>query len=251
MEGYKIQYNFFETIVAGDNPKELMKEYDNTIKVEDYIVCKFNDAKKLKEKTIIAYKEIVNNNNIPTVTKEYYQEELEEIENMSDEDAFFYLTYDCDYDEDNNAISNKNPKGKYSFFQPGKLFSVPFITKDGNEVFQAHKGEIDWEKMHLHGTEIYDIAWEMVVNKRKPRTDYEKQIYENMKERTAYFRSFGNKENYVIHSTAFWAYAFVDKNNWYELEDNINQFTWVSEFYDRFIKPLNDNTLLTIYECKK
>lgn len=243
-------YNFFETIVAGENPQELMKPYDKKIKVDEYIVYKFEDAKKLKEKTISVYNNILLTD-IPEVTKEYYKDEINDLKEMSDEDAFFYLTYDYTYDENNNAVSRDNPNGKYSFYQTGKLFSVPFITNDCREIYQARKGEIDWNKMHLNGTEIYEIAWDMVMNNRKPRTDYEKQIYENMKNRTAYFQSFGNKENYIIHSTAFWAYAFVDENGWYELESDINQFDWVSNFYEKFIEPLDDNILLTIYECKK
>jgi len=248
-----VEYSFFETIVAGNNPEELMKPYDSKTLVDNYIVYKYEDAKKIKENALKFYEELFSkiNNNISDTDKEYYKEEYEDLKNMSDEDAYYFLTYEYEYDEKGNAISNKNPNGKYSFYQKGKLFSVPFITLDGKEVFQARKGEIDWDKMHLNGTEVYDIAWELVMNGRKPRTDYEKQIYENMKERTAYFSSFGNKDNYVLHSTAFWAYAFVDNNGWYELENNVNQFKWVSEFYDKFIEPLSDDTLLTIYECKK
>lgn len=245
-----MEYSFFETIVAGDNPEELMKPYDSNLKVEEYIVYKFSEAKKLKETTLNLYKEIINSE-LSSGSKEYYEDEYNEIKDMSDEDAYLYLTYKYNYDKDMNAISTNNPNGKYKFYQKGKLFSVPFITKDGKETFQAYKGEIDWEKMHLNGQEIYKIAWEMVMENRKPKTDYEKQIYENMKERTTYFQQFGNKENYVIHSTAFWAFAFVDKNGWKELESNMNQFEWVSNFYEKFIKPLSKNTLLTIYECKK
>ena len=104
----------------------------------------------------------------------------------------------------------------------------------------------------LHGGEIYRRAWEMVMEGSEPVNDYEKQIYENMKARTAYFEKFGTKENYVLSNTAFWAYAFVTKTgNWLELEDDMDQFVWVGKFYESFIDPLPDDTLLTIYECTK
>ena len=45
--------------------------------------------------------------------------------------------------------------------------------------------------------------------------------------------------------------TFVDENKWTELDETTSQFEWVKNFYDRFIKPLDDNTLLTIFECKK
>ena len=44
---------------------------------------------------------------------------------------------------------------------------------------------------------------EMVVEGSKPENETETLIYENMKNRTAYFQKFGTKENYVISSTAF------------------------------------------------
>lgn len=245
-----IEHNFFETIVAGENPEELIKPYDNNIVVDEYIVYKFKDAHKMRENRINICKQIVDSN-VNYGVKSFYQEELENLLNMSDEDAYFYLTELYDYDENNNAISTENPDGHYSFYQKGKLFSVPFVTYDGKEVFQARKKDIDWSKMHLNNTEIYRIAWEMVMEDRKPSNDYEEKIYINMKERKAYFRNFETKENYVLHSTAFWAYAFVDKNGWKELEEDKNQFDWVANFYENFIVPLPDDTLLTIYECKR
>lgn len=245
-----VEYSFFETIVAGENPEELMKPYDSNITVDEYIVYTFKDAHKLKKEKERIYQKIIDNN-ISNGSTIFYQDELNSLKNMSDEDAYFYLTSEYDLDDNNNAVSTKNPNGEYSFYQKGKLFSVPFITYDGVELFQARKKDIDWSKMHLNGQEIYRIAWEMVMEGRKPSNLYEEKIYTNMKERTAYFQSFGNKENYVIHSTAFWAYAFVDKNGWVELDETTNQFDWVSNFYEKFIEPLDAETLLTIYECKK
>lgn len=249
-KGYNLDYSFFETIVAGENPEQLMKPYDGNRLVDEYIVYNYKDKKKIKENTLKLYDSIIKKD-IGSWESEYYKGEYDEVKKMSDEDAYFYLTCNYTYDKDNNAVSNINPAGKYKSFKKGQLFSVPFITLDGREVFQARKGEVDWEKMHLNGAEIYEAAWDMVMGNKKPSNPYEEQIYNNMKERVAYFSNFKNKENYVIHSTAFWAYAFVDKNNWYELEPNINQFDWVSNFYEKFIEPLDDNTLLTIYECKK
>ena len=122
---------------------------------------------------------------------------------------------------------------------------------DGREVFQARKKDVDWAKMHLNGKKVYENAWDMVMGKKQPKTDEEKIIYENMRNRVEYFRLFETKDNYVMQSTAFWAYAFVDENKWTELDETTSQFEWVKNFYDRFIKPLDDNTLLTIFECKK
>lgn len=85
-----------------------------------------------------------------------------------------------------------------------------------------------------------------------PTDGQEEHIYENMKNRTEYFSNFNSKDDYVMYNISFWGYAFLsEETGWKEYEEGIKQIDWVKHFYDKFIKPLPDNTLLTIYECKK
>lgn len=247
------QYNHFVAIVAGDNPEALMSPYDKNIETEPRVVYKYEDAGTLRDRYINVYKSIISSDKIPDGPfKEDAKDKLAVIENQSLEEFYLDLTYDYEYDpETGNAMTKENPDGRWSSYRLGKLFSVPFVLKDGTETFQAKKGDIDWSVMHLHGGWIYRRAWEMVMENSEPQSDYEKQIYKNMQARTAYFEKFGSKENYVLSNTAFWGYAFVSKNGWIELEDDMDQFKWVMNFYDSFIDPLPDDTLLTIYECVK
>lgn len=248
------QYNHFVAIVAGDNPEVLMSPFDKNIKTEPRVVYKYTDAQKLKEQYIKLYEALIASDSIPdgSFFKEDAKDKLAVIKTQSAQEFYFDLTDGYDYDDKTgDALSDENPNGKWMSYRLGKLFSVPFILNDGKEAFQARKKDINWEVMHLHGGEIYERAWEMVMDGQKPANQYEEQIYENMKARTAYFEKFGNKENYVLSNTAFWAYAFVSKNGWVELEDDVDQFTWVRNFYEMFIDPLPDDTLLTIYECQK
>jgi hypothetical protein len=248
------QYNHFVALVAGDNPEVLMSPYDKNIKTEPRVVYKFADAGKLRNQYIKLYTALVESDTIPEGSfKEDAKDKLAIIQNQSDTEFYLDLTEDYEHDKDTgDALTTENPDGKWSSYRMGKLFSIPFILNDGTESFQAKKGDINWELMHLHGGEIYRRAWEMVMDGSEPVNDYEKQIYDNMKARTAYFEKFGTKENYVLSNTAFWAYAFVTKTgNWLELEDDMDQFTWVGKFYESFIDPLPDDTLLTIYECTK
>lgn len=139
---------------------------------------------------------------------------------------------------------------KCTAYEIGKWFSTPFFTKTGDERFQAKKGDIDWGHMHLHGQAIYGTAWELVMDGREPVNETEKTIYESMKNRKEYFSKYETKENYVASFTMFWGYAFLsEETGWLELEDNMDQYVWVTNFYDLFIKNLPDDTLLTIYEC--
>ena len=89
------------------------------------------------------------------------------------------------------------------------------------------------------------------MNNSKPQNEYEQQIFDNMQDKKSYFKKFETKENYVASNTAFWGYAFVsDMTGWLDA-DGKDQFTWMKTFYDMFIKNLPDDTLLTIYECRK
>ena len=246
-------YNFFVTIVAGENPNDLMTIYDKNLKVEPYIVYKYEDANLLKRRYINICKSLLNNKkNLSDDEITDINTIITETEEMDDDDFYFDYVSEYSLDNNGNAIATTNKNGKWSSYQEGKLFSVPFITFDGREVFQARKKEIDWSKMHLAGQEIYKRAWEMVMENSKPQNDYEQNIYDNMKNRTMYFEKFENKNNYVVHSTAFWGYAFLsEQTGWKELEENMNQYNWVANFYDNFIVPLDDDTLLTILECRR
>lgn len=253
------EYNHFVAIVAGDNPDEIMAEYNK--KVEPYVIYKHKDAGLLKNLYIKFYNSTMENNSdldensfkdLVGVSRGEILDRISTLQAQTDEDFYEELTYDYDIDPKTlDALSTENPNGKWSSYNKGKLYSIPFITKDGRETFQARKGEVDWSLMHLHGQEIYEIAWDMVMGDKKPSNDYEQNVYDNMKNRTAYFSKFGNKENYVISSTAFWGYAFVDDKKWIELEGNMEQFGWVSNYYTHFIEPLSDDVLLTIFECRK
>ena len=150
-----IERNFFEVIVVGEQPNNIIKEYDKNIKTKPYIVYKFEDAEYLKSKTVDMYNGLLFSGNFSDEEKEEIKENRNEVLNSSAEDFFFeILTFDYKHDNDGNAISTENKKGKYSVCQEGKLFSIPFITKDGREVFQAKKGEINWNLMHLNNKNV-------------------------------------------------------------------------------------------------
>ena len=250
----KDDYQHFVCIVAGDNPSELMSEYDKNKTVKPYLVYKYDDAKKIKESFIKVYENSLKNELNPSQIN-YVKMTIQDLSEMEDDDFYYELVEDNGYTIDEktgDAYSNKNKDGKWSSYTIGKIFSIPFLTKDGKEVFQAKNKDIDWEHIHLNGGEIYARAWEMVVDGDSPQNEYEEKIYENMKDKGHYFEKFVTKENYVISNTAFWGYAFLsDKTGWIDAADSPDQFMWMSTFYDMFIKNLDEDTMLTIYECRK
>ena len=249
-------YNHFITIVAGDDPEKLMGEYDKNLQVEPYVVYAKKDAEKLRNQYLNYYKALVRE----LTGKNGLEEDAEDAKKMLDliehqtVEKFFDALASPYYRDKKtgDAISTDNPDGKWSSFAMGQFLSVPFINLDGDEKFQEIKDNIDWPLIHLNNQDVYERAWEMVMDGSEPRNEDERNIYENMKNRTFYFSKFGEKENYVASSTAFWGYAFLsEETGWLELEDDMDQFVWMTNYYDHFIKPLPGNTLLTIYECVK
>lgn len=246
-------YRHFVCIAAGDNPSDLMSEYDKNLKVEPYVVYEYSQIPKLKDKFIEQYTAALNEG-LNDAQIEYAKATIQDLAEMDDHEFMEELCEDTgmSIDDNGNICSIENKNGKWSSYNIGKIYSIPFYTKDGREVYQAKKGEIDWPHIHLHGGDIYARAWEMVVDGSEPQNDYESTIYENMKDKLHYFQKFGTKENYVTSNTAFWGYAFVsDKTGWVDASDQPDQFLWMASFYDMFIKNLDDDTLLTIYECVK
>lgn len=247
-------YQHFVCIVAGNEPEKLIDEYCSQNTVEPYVVYKYKDANKIKTCTIKYYETLKETTYTP-IEREYINNSLLDLKDMSDDEFFESLCEghpDYYINDSGDIISNKNPNGRYSYCNIGKLFSIPFLTKDGKEVYQAKKGNIDWNRIHLNGGHAYKRVWEMVMENSEPLDNHEKVLYENMKDKIAYFEKFENKENYIISNTAFWGYAFLSEiTGWIDAEDIENQFTWMSNYFDLYIKNLPDETLLTIYECKK
>ena len=246
-------YRRFVCVVAGENPEKQMEPYDSKKEVEKYIVYKYADAEKLKNDHIKLCKSIIDNENIPEADKEETRMYLDTLLHTNADDFYYDITMEYDLDEDTgDAYSTKNKNGKWEYFGDGGEYAMHFILKDGETSHQAKKCEIDWDKIHNHGIETYKAAWETVMEGRKPENQYEEQIYNNMKNAITYFNKFETKENYIASCTAFWGYAFLSpETGWLELEPNVNQFEWMNNFYDRFIKPLPEDTLLTIFECKR
>ena len=245
-------YQHFVCIVAGDNPDELMKPYDRREEEEPYVRYRYKDAAKIKEKYIELYEGILNSDE-EAINKEELEDIVNDLKEMSVEEIYEELTEGLTIDDKTgDAISTENRQGMFSYYEIGKWLSVPFLLKDGKEVFQAKKSDINWDKIHLGGGDVYRRAWEMVMEDSAPTTDYEKQIFDNMKDKTTYFQKYETKENYVVSNTAFWGYAFLsEKTGWVDASDTNDQFVWMAEYYNMFIKNLPDDTLLTIYECKK
>lgn len=241
----------FTLIIAGENPDELIKKYSSSYKVEPYLAYEYSKAKEYHEKHIKIYEEALKK--LDGADNEYIKQHLEYLKSIDDIDFYLDITegFDID-DETGDAYTTSNPDCKYDYCKPGKNLSMPLINKKGEETFSETKENIDWDKIHLNNKYVYEFVWDSIVEGTvKPNNEDEQRIYDNMKNRKAYFKEFKDRDTYVISNTAFWGYAFLsEETGWVEMEKE-DQFNWVCNFFDIFVKPLNDKTRISVYECMR
>lgn len=246
---------FYSVIVVGKNPQQLMEKYEIGKKVESYIKYRYNDAEKLKNNNISILSNICQNYKDFNLTKYQFDiltEKIKALKNMSPFEYYQTISYGCIYDENGDAWCDENPNGKWNAYQTGNHFSIPLITKDGKETMSALNKDIDWSKMHMANSQLYSLVWEMVKEGKEPSNDQEKQIYENMIDKDAYFSNFKDKNDYIIRNSAYWNYAYLDSNGWIDIDDGKgSDIEWINNFYSRFIEKIKPNDLVTIFEFSR
>lgn len=239
-------------MVVGDNPATILGRYDMARKVEPYVKYKYLEAEKYKKTAIKIVEKILSEaDKIPLSgsVKETLKERLKTLKNTSNFEYYKQLTEGLYYDENGNALSEENPEGKWRTCRIGRNFALPLILHDGKEVYTAKASDVNWSAMHLANQETYKRAWEIAVDGDEPKTEQEEMIKSSMEDKQGYFSNFKNKEEYVIYSTAYWNYAFVDENGWVDVNDCGDEQEWINTFYEKFVSNLNPNDTVSIYEC--
>lgn len=248
-------------LVIGENHLEIAKKYSLDTKVEPYIRYHFDDAEKLHIKYLKVLENLIKTyQDVSQKVADKYKEMYDEYREMDDFEYYQQLTYGCQYDEDGNAWSTENPWAEYQYERcydkrikqdqrNEANFSNPLILKNGKKAYSALVKEIDWEKNHMYNTEIYQSAWDICVNGKEPVTEEEKLIKQNFGRRKDYFSNFKSADEYIKHNCSFWTYG-VATDEKYICADKDNAIDWTTNFYDRFIKDLNPDERLSIYEIK-
>lgn len=256
--------NIFKSLlVIGDNHEELAKKYSLETKVEPYTYMWRDDAASLQKSDMKFLEKVITTraHQFPSAYLDLFTCEYLKLKKMSDFDYFLLKTQGCTYDEETgDAFSDKNPDAHYSgekcyqeeFITTGEEAPCanPFVLKDGTRSYSAKKDDIDWKRMHMYNTKTYEAAWELVVDDREATNEDELKLKESMQNRKAYFKNFENKEDYVLRSCAFYTQGVVTNKKYFEKDFKTTDGEWAKAYFNKFIKPLSDDTLLTIYEAR-
>lgn len=248
----------------GEDPDEIAKKYTDEISVKPYVYMRRDEA-ETKQMEQLARLHIIsaaidsNEINLSERQQQAFKENYWFIHNMTPDEYFDFKTNGLEI-IDNVAYSTANPDAKYRYptCYQSRLdktgqeaeFSNPFHTKDGGVAYRAYMNDIDWERDHGYNKELYEKAWELCVEDKEPTDVQEQLIKNNMSNRLDYFQQFENKENYVRHSTSFFTYGVATSKEYVGLDFNISDMDWVAQYFDRFIKPIKGNPLLSIYEIR-
>ena len=242
---------FFSVMVVGQDPAAILEDYKIDKKVEPYVKYKFLQAEKYKETAIKVSQKLLEDASLTMMNpqmKSALEENVKRLKSLSTFDYYRQLTEGMFYNEDGDALSDKNPNGKWKTAHIGRNFSLPLILKDGREVYTAKCSDVDWGRMHLNNQGVYQAAWEMVVEGREPETEEERTIYNAMKDKDVYFSKFPDKESYVNYSTAYWNFGYVDENGWVDMSGK-DEYEWINSFFEKFVTKIDENAIVSIYEC--
>jgi hypothetical protein len=244
---------FLTVLVIGKEPEKLMERYSKALKVKPYVKYKYLDAEKMKDNAIKMLTEITNTPEKLTLNKfqvDYFKERLKAISSMSSFEYYRTITDGLYYDENGDALSEENPDGKWDTYALGKNFSYPFKLTDGKESYQARVGEIDWNRMHMDPdvVKLFETIWALVVDDDDPSNDDEEKLKKNWATKKNYLSNFKSVDDFVSHNCAYWNYAVLSDKGWVDVDDDGNESSWINNFFERFITPLEDGELLTIYE---
>jgi hypothetical protein len=259
-----------EELIA--NERESIEEYKNDTYAE-YL----SDPIKYAENT-------TNENHL-----KYLKEEFPKKLTMTDEEIYELAIkwYDPeDIGENGEVYSTRNPNSKWDWYEVGGRWGGTIAVKDGVEIDMpnfswgwdadsrekviaegtktdsAYVRDIDFSKMH-RTEEDYNEAlryWELIIEGAEPKNEDEKnQVKWNWYKPEYYTERYKNKETYAKCNSSFSMWAVVKDGEWYEKgkmgfwamsdETHDEAVDWEMNFFDRFLKDLPEDTLITVVDC--
>jgi len=259
-----------EELIAKE--KESIEEYKNTTYAE-YLADP------------VKYAENVNNEGHLKYLREDFPKKLE----MNDEEIYQYAMryYDEDQIGPNGEVySTYNPDSKWDWYEVGGRWAGTIAVKDGVEIDEpnfswgwdadsrakviaeglktdsAYVKDVDFSKMH-RTEEDYKNAlrfWELIVEGDKPKNkEEEEQVKWSFYKPEYYIKRYKDKETYAKCNSSFSMWAVVKDGVWYEKgemgwwamssETDDEALDWEMNFFDRFIKDLPEDTLITVVDC--
>ncbi len=219
----------------------------------------------------------------------YISEEFPKKLEMTDEEIYQDVIKHYEPEDigpNGEVYSTYNPDSKWDWYEVGGRWAGTIAVKDGVEIDEpnfswgwrdedkdkvisegymtdsAYVKDIDFSKMHRTEEDYNDAlrSWELIVEGAEPKNEDEKnQVKWNWYKPEYYTERYKNKETYAKCRSSFSMWAVVKDGEWYEKgnmgfwamsdETHDEAVDWEMNFYDRFIKDLPEDTLITVVDC--
>jgi hypothetical protein len=210
----------------------------------------------------IKYAEECNNNQGHL---EYISEQFPKKLKMNDEQIYAETIKYYEEEElgpNGEVLSTYNPDSKWDWYEVGGRYAGRIAVKNGVEIDSAYVKDIDFSKMHRTEEDYNDAIryWELVVEGAKPQNEEEEErIKFTWYKPEFYLERYKNKETYAECQSSFAMWAVIKDGVWYEKgqmgwwamsnETHDEAVDWELNFFDRFIKDLPEDTLITVVDC--
>jgi len=134
---------------------------------------------------------------------------------------------------------------------------------DGKHVDSARKGQIDWDALTTGSVEDYAKHarfWELIIEGDKPSDEKEEETVKfNFYRPEYYLNKYKTKETYVQTMISFYTYAAIIDGEWISAsemgwfgmsdEEGEEKADFEINFFDKIIKPLSDDAMITVVDC--
>jgi hypothetical protein len=233
------------------NPDKLIEKYSSSVKGKKRIKYRFIDSEKLRKNEISLLKEMLKNG---CEKSEIIQYRLEQLENTTDFENYKHLVEGLEIDDNGDAWTDENEDIKFDTFEKARgHFSIPFPLQNGEFAFKAKKSDVIWSEIHQNKRIMkqYETMWKLFKKEKEPSDENEKKLYEGIKNMDNYFSAFIDMDSFISHNTSFFTYAYCDKDGWLDIDNSKEDSRiWINNYFNKFIEPLSEDSILTLYECK-
>ena len=257
--------HFVVTVLSkeGYDVDDLLAPYDESIEVAPYInktkQQMIDNAKKIQKEKLEQIEEFKKLGKSVEIN-DYMQRILDA---KTDEEFYQSQVWsEYAYDADGNELSTYNPKSKWDWYEVGGRWSgmLTIKTEDGTASADvARLKDIDFSIDKEQYKRLIRF-WEVAVDGLPLNPDENPDDFRTFYKKEYYIDRYKNKELYARINASFSTYAVVTPDGeWHEKgemgwwgmssETGDESLKWDLEFYDRFLKDVDPETIVTIVDC--
>ena len=245
----------YTVLVIGSDPEGLLEPYSEHLEMEPY-------KERMSDEDVARMREFYEKKDERKLSDEELLDHMHDwngTEGGIDDEGMYYLsTYNPDSKWDWYSLGGRwIGSFKLKVNAEGILGSPGLMTKvPSSGVDQAKKGDIDWEGMRAEAIEKLKKEWKLIQSATPEKFS---EYFGPFSSQEVLQKKFKTEEEYLNSYEGFSTYAVLDDEGWHEPgkmgwwgvshaeEGEEDKFR--EGFYERFIKNLPDDTLLSVYDC--